>query len=122
MNQYSTYPIIVTLLCGVTFAGCGGSETETDTKAGKMVYVDTKTAEAFVGNVTGTPAVHPQTGDRTLMAALYCPKCATWHAVPPLDEINQIPNATRCPKTRVPLTVDGPWPDAQIELDGDSNP
>jgi len=122
VKQYTTCSLIVTLLFTATLAGCGGSESEPDPKAGKMVYVDTKTGKAFVGDVTGTPAVHPQTGNRTLMAALYCPKCSIWHAVPPLEEINQIPNATRCPKTRVPLTIDGPWPDAQIELGADSGP
>ncbi len=122
MYRYSTYPIIVTLLSTAMLAGCGGSDPELDPKAGKMVYVDTKTRLAYVGDVTATPAIHPQTGNRTLMAGLYCPRCANWHAVPPLDEINQIPNATRCPKTRVQLTVDGPWPDAQIELGVEPNP
>jgi hypothetical protein len=116
MKQHSTCVLIAICSSLALFAGCGGNEPPPDPKAGKMVYVDTKSKQAFVGQIIDTPATNPQTGQPTLMPALYCSKCSQWHAVPPLDEINQVGNATRCTKTRVPLTGDGPWPDAEVKL------
>ena len=78
-----------------------------------MVYVDTasRKKEAMVMEVADHfPAVHPRTGKRTLMPAMYCPKCAKWHPVPPPEQINRTPQATVCPKTGAALTFDGPWP------------
>ena len=77
-----------------------------------MVYVDTVTKSATVMEIAEDfPAVQPRTGKRTLMPGMYCPKCNTWHPVPPPDQINRTPRATVCLKTGAPLTVDGPWPE-----------
>lgn len=97
------------------FVGCGGLESsDMEGREGKMVYVDTVTKEATVMEIAATfPAVQPLTGKRTLMPAMYCEKCAQWHAVPPPDQINRTPGAASCPKTGTPLTLDGPWPDEQ---------
>ncbi len=101
------------VLCAAAVAGCGTSEPATPTgKEGKMVYVDTVTKKAQVMEVAEAfPAVQPLTGKRTLMPGMYCPKCSTWHPVPPPDQINRTPRATVCPKTGAALTVDGPWPE-----------
>ena len=122
MKRYATRPITLAILVTTTFAGCGGVEAPTDSNANKMVYVDTETKQAFAGNLAETPAINPQTGKPTLMPGLYCPKCKAWHAVPPLDQINRIPNARRCAKTRIPLVADGPWPTAEIDVDAVFDP
>ena len=91
--------------------GCGTAETG-DEPVRRMVYVDTETMTPLVQAVSESlPAVNPKTGKRTLMAGLYCAECQTWYPVPPPDQINRRPNAALCPKTRTPLTLDGPWPD-----------
>ncbi|MBI2478897.1 MAG: hypothetical protein HYV60_09765 [Planctomycetia bacterium] len=95
-----------------SLAGCGGSDEIPTVEVRRAVYVDTKTLKAMVCDVTNeTPAVNPATGQRTLMPALYCPKCLRWHPLPPLDQINRTPNATKCSKTGATLTADGPWPE-----------
>lgn len=103
------------LVGAAVLAGCGGpEEVNIDGREGKMVYVDTasKKKEALVMEVAADfPAEHPRTGKRTLMPAMYCPKCAKWHPVPPPDQINRTPRATLCPKTGVAMTVEGPWPE-----------
>lgn len=122
MARQNSLPITLAILLATAFAGCGGGAAPPDPNANKMVYVDTETRQAYVGNRIDTPAINPQTGKSTLMPGLYCPNCKTWHAVPPLDQINRIPNARRCVKTRVPLLADGPWPTAEIELGTVSGP
>ncbi len=80
-------------------------------RQGRMVYVDTASGGALAMDIAGEfPAIHPRTGKRTLMPALYCPKCGKWHPVPPPDQINRTARAAQCPKTGEPLTPDGPWP------------
>ena len=103
------------LVGAVVLVGCGGEEeVVVDEHAGKMVYVDTasRKKEAIVMEVADAfPAEHPRTGKRTLMPAMYCPKCGKWHPVPPPDQINRTPKATVCPKTGAAMTFDGPWPE-----------
>ena len=97
---------------GAGLVGCGGSS-EVDTgEVDQTVYVDTTTMQAMVGPSTDeTPALNPKTGKRTLMPALYCPGCLRWHPVPSVDQINRVPDATKCRKTGATLTTDGPWPE-----------
>ncbi len=81
-----------------------------------MVYVDTVTKKPIVMEIADSfPATNPETDKRTLMPAMYCPKCSKWHPVPPLDQINRTPRATQCPKTGTQLTPDGPWPEEVAE-------
>ena len=107
---------ILPILWTTTFAGCDGAKAPADSNEERMVYVDTETRQAYVGYRTDTPAINPQTGNPTLMPGLYCRRCKAWHAVPPLDQIHQIPNARQCVKTRVPLLAEGPWPTDEIKL------
>ena len=99
-------------LSGVlTLLGCSKAPPIDPGREGRMVYVDAATDEAVVGEIaTEFPAVHPRTGKRTLMPAMYCEKCGKWHPVPPPDQINRVPRAAQCPKTGAPLVPDGPWP------------
>ncbi|MCA9121231.1 MAG: hypothetical protein H6822_21715 [Planctomycetaceae bacterium] len=104
--------ILFLLLPCISIAGCGGSEEATTNVVPRAVYVDTLTMKAMVCDVEGeAPLVNPATGKRTLMPGLYCPKCQRWHPLPPLDQINRTPNATKCSKTGVELVADGPWPE-----------
>jgi hypothetical protein len=91
-------------------AGCSQADSEDSAKDRKMVFVCTKTGAAVVADKQQAPAVNPETGQRTLMPGLYCPKCKKWYPSPPLDVLQRNPNSARCPKTGEPLTADGPWP------------
>jgi len=99
--------VLLFVLC--VLAGC---RTETEvTQPQQMVFVDTKTHVAVVGPVTDQfPALNTETGKRTLMPGLYCPKCEKWYPVPSPDQINHRPDGGLCPKTKTSLIADGPWP------------
>ncbi|HRX78907.1 MAG TPA: hypothetical protein P5307_07580 [Pirellulaceae bacterium] len=104
--------VLVAVVSMGVLLGCGGADEVAPAKVSQAVYVDTKTQKAMVCDVSAeTPVVNPATGQRTLMPALYCPKCLRWHALPPLEQINRIPNATKCSRTGATLTADGPWPE-----------
>lgn len=67
---------LLVVAIGSGLLGCGGSEEVATTESQRAVYVDIKTLQAVVGDVVKEPpAVNPATGQRTLMPALYCPKC-----------------------------------------------
>ena len=99
-------------LLGSSLMGCSSPAAVSTEEVSRAVYIDTKTMKAMVCDaVEDFPAVNPVTGNRTLMPALYCPSCVRWHPLPPLDQINRTPNATKCGKTGATLTADGPWPE-----------
>jgi hypothetical protein len=109
-------PRFVSLLLLLTgmLAGCGGDSAAESSAATQRVYFDTQTKRAVVADVSSeTPAVHPETGRRTLMPALYCAQCTAWRAAPPLQELQRNPQARMCPKCKGPLTADGPLPAAE---------
>jgi hypothetical protein len=111
MNVYVRKYLLVVAI-GSGLLGCGRSKEVATKELQRAVYVDIKTMQAVVGDVVKEPpAVNPATGQRTLMPALYCPKCLRWHPLPPLDQINRTPNATKCSKTGAMLTAYGPWPE-----------
>ena len=101
------------LLLSAMIAGCGGDSAAESSETMQRVYFDIKTKRAVVAAAsTETPAVHPETGRRTLMPALYCGQCAAWRAAPPLQELQRNPDARLCRKCKGPLTADGPLPTA----------
>jgi hypothetical protein len=94
-------------------AGCGAESAAEQAAQAKRVYWDTETKQPVAANMTAeSPAVNPTTGRRTLMPALYCPKCGDWRAAPPLAEIQRNPKSRMCVKCGGPLVADGPIPDA----------
>lgn len=99
----------LTLITGFA-ALAAGCSTETEAvETSKMVFFDTKTKRPVVAEAsTETPAVHPKTGERTLLPAAYCPACKEWHPAPPLEEIQRNPQALVCPKTKQKMTFRGP--------------
>ncbi|MBL8849436.1 MAG: hypothetical protein JNG89_07120 [Planctomycetaceae bacterium] len=101
---------IVCLLL-LMLSGCGGDSVAESPVAVQQVYFDVQSKRAVVAEAsTETPAVHPETGRRTLMPALYCTQCAAWRAAPPLQELQRNPQARLCPKCKGPLAADGPLP------------
>lgn len=99
----------IALLCFIS-TGCSEAGPAID-QVSQSVYVDSVSMQAVVADTTAqTPAINPATGKRTLQPALYCPKCQRWHAVPSIEQINRKPGSTHCPKTGVPMNIDGPWP------------
>lgn len=92
-------------------SGCGGSSPPTDSKMGRMVYVDMATMQPLVHDVAASfPTAHPQTGKLTLRPAVYCSTCKKWYPAPALEQVNRTPGAGLCPKDKTPLTTEGPWP------------
>ncbi len=93
--------------------GCGGAPPPpADPLDGQMVFVDTLTRKTFLRQPTDElPAVHPESGKRTLMPGLYCAKCQAWYPSPPLDVRQREPKSLRCPKTGELMTPHGPPPE-----------
>lgn len=102
------------LLTLVAAIGCGGAASPpADPLDGQIVFVDTVTRKTYIGQPTEMlPAVHPETGRRTLMPGLYCAKCQAWHPAPPLEVRQREPKSLRCPKSGDLMTPDGPPPTA----------
>ncbi|REK25395.1 MAG: hypothetical protein DWQ41_12205 [Planctomycetota bacterium] len=101
------------LLTAVTLAGCAGGRDAAE-QANQIVYIDGETQSTIVADVTDDlPAVHPQTGRRTLMPGLYCNSCDTWHSSPPIEVLQRNPAARQCPACRSPLTNTGPIANSQ---------
>jgi hypothetical protein len=96
---------------GPVLNGCGEDVASTPAAAGR-VCVDPATGAAFVVETTIFPAVHPGTGKATLVPALYCSKCAAWHAAPPVEQLHRQRGVAHCPRTGTVLTADGPRPNA----------
>ena len=93
--------------------GCSTADRQND--GTQMVYVNTQDQEAVVSAVASEfPARHPNTGERTLMPALYCAKCLAWRAVPPAVQINRSPGATECQACQTMMSIDGPWPQKRL--------
>lgn len=93
--------------------GCGRASVPPSVNAldGQMVYVDTVSRRTFLGQPTEElPAVHPESGQRTLMPGLYCAKCRAWYPAPPLEVRQRQPSSLRCPKSGDLMTPDGPPP------------
>src|SRR5687768_11317754 len=91
--------------------GCSDrSETE-PVAAKQVVYVDLETQQPVVAEASNeAPAVHPETGRRTLMPGLYCAQCERWYPSPPVEELQRNPDARKCRTCGSPLSADGPVP------------
>jgi hypothetical protein len=89
--------------------GCGASDD--DGKVARSVYIDSATKRPVVADVAKEyPAVHPVTGDATLMPAMHCPTCDQWRQVPLPEQVNQMSQTLRCFKCKTALSPDGPLP------------
>ena len=89
--------------------GCSGSESSEPER--RAVYFCRETQKPVVAAVQPTPAVHPATGRKTLIRALYCLRCKKWRAIPTDHAVNGNPLATKCPKHKCAMTADGPFPE-----------
>ena len=98
--------MIVLTVIGI---GCSGSETTEQER--RVVYICRETKKLVVAALQPTPAVNPATGRKTLIRALYCPRCKKWRAIPTDSAVNGNPLATKCPKHKCAMTADGPFPE-----------
>ncbi len=103
--------LLLVVVSAPFFAGCSGEPEAADDRSGLMVYVDLETKAAIVAAEGEAPVAHPVTGRRTLMPALYCPKCQRWRPAPALDNLQRTGTALVCPADQTPLTLEGPWPE-----------
>ncbi len=77
----------------------------------RAVFIDAVTKQVVVtAAATQYPAIHPETGQATLMPAMHCPRCMAWRRVPPPDQLNQRGQALTCAKCKQPLQIEGPLP------------
>ncbi|MFV0445429.1 MAG: hypothetical protein ACK5Q5_17765, partial [Planctomycetaceae bacterium] len=90
--------------------GCNSGDV-VDPGAKETVCIDTKSKEVVVvTGLTSVPETNSQTGTKTLVPAMYCDKCKTWHATPPVEQLQRQHGVAHCPKSGVALTIDGPLP------------
>jgi len=105
--------IICALSVLIFASSCDSPAPIEDPHAGQMVYIDTATDTPLAANISReTPAIHPDTGKRTLVPALYCATCQKWYPAPPLEILQRNPAAAQCPKSHGKLSTEGPWPEA----------
>ncbi len=94
----------------LSLVGCGGSEVAVPPQA---VYFDTASKQVMVLPASGEyPALHPATGQPTLVPAMHCPQCVAWRQAPPPEQLNRAAASARCPRCKTPLQLDGPLPAA----------
>jgi hypothetical protein len=92
-------------------AGCQ-PEAAPESESDLVVYFDTATKRPVAREESvDIPAMHPRTGKRTLMPAVYCPKCRRWRQAPPIEQMQRDPKSMVCPKDGTALTADGPIPE-----------
>ena len=93
-----------------------GCDSDTaDSVPSRAVYFDMSTKRVLVADVTSEyPAVHPETGQATLMPAMYCEVCQEWRQVPPPDQWNRGSVPILCPKDKAPLVPTGPLPEEAV--------
>jgi len=104
--------VFIALLASVMI-GCGPSED--DGKIARAVYIDMATKRPVVADVAKEyPAVHPVTGEATLMPAMHCSKCAQWRQVPPPEQVNQMGQPLQCFRCKTALSPDGPIPEEEL--------
>lgn len=78
---------------------------------GPVVYVDRTTGEVVVAEPTSQyPAIHPETGEATLMPAMHCQACGAWRRVPTPEQFGLTGGELVCPKCQQKLAIDGPLP------------
>lgn len=112
-NSMRHFCLLTAVLFVQTCTGCGSGAPSAGHDA-DMVYVDTKTFVAVVAPKSGSvPIINPATGQRTLMPGLYCPDCEKWYPVPSPKQINRQKGVALCPKTKMPMIADGPWPETR---------
>ncbi len=98
----------LTLSWMMGLVGCGDSQ---DAVPPQAVYFDTASKQAVVFPASGEyPAIHPETGQPTLMPAMHCPQCAAWRQVPPPEQLNRSATPALCPRCRSRLQIEGPLP------------
>jgi hypothetical protein len=99
---------LLTLMLAFAVLGC---RNDVPSPAPQTVLFDRASRQAIVVEaVAEFPALHPQTGQPTLVPAMYCSQCAAWRPVPPPEEVNRMKTALKCSKCRGPLVTTGPFP------------
>jgi hypothetical protein len=76
----------------------------------QVTYVCSETGVVIVGPAQQEPAVHPETGRRTLLRGVYCPQCGKWYRAPSSEKVGGNPRELRCSVHNIPMTYEGPAP------------
>ncbi len=110
MRPESVICRLLAVAIAVGLAGCADESAVVEPPT-EMVFVDVESGSPVTAPPsTDLPALHPETGRRTLMPGLYCPQCRQWHPAPPLEELQRNPEARQCPKCGAAMSADGPAP------------
>lgn len=95
--------------CCVMFLCSSCAEEEaTGAPVRSVPYLCRESGELLLAPEGPTPAVHPQTGQATLLRALYCERCGKWLPVPPADVYRGNPLSYQCPDHEAALSSTGP--------------
>ena len=97
----------------LSLSGCSSNTAANEQQT--VVYVCEETKTLIEAPQQPTPAEHPETGQPTLLRALYCQKCKKWHAVPPTDVYPRDPLSYACPRHKTSMSAEGPM-DALIQI------
>jgi len=114
MKSYRIFVVLVTAMIGtglLYLSTSGGSPVVPDDQLQEIVYVDSKSGEAFLLRARSSPELHPETGEPTLIPGMYCEKCKAWKPVGSMEMIQTNRFARRCPIHKVPLLREGPLPE-----------
>ncbi len=81
-----------------------------------VVFVCRESGEVFTGTPRPTPAVHPQTGQATLMPGLYDPVKQVWVTGPPLEVQQRAASKPNAAPGKSRLLREGPLPENATPL------
>ena len=106
-------PVAATGMAAVVVATglFGGDRSAAAINAGRtMTFVDRGTGAVFAGIPRTTPAIHPATGEASLMCGWYCGQCDEWTAGPSPDMVQRSRRPPQCGRCRQTLAMEGPLP------------
>lgn len=77
-----------------------------DSQLQEITYIDMKSGELFSLRARKSPETNPETGEQTLVPAMYCKECIAWKPVGSLELLQSRGAARNCPIHKTPLLVD----------------
>jgi|GEM_PF-1843938 len=103
------------LMVLIIAVGCGSTVSQ-DTVERSYLHPKSKTHYLFVGK-SEEILNHSKIREEKLSMGAYCSTCQKWHALPPMEVVQRQPKARLCPKTKTPLSFEGPVPESVIRIE-----
>ena len=113
IQKVSLVSAIVAVGLGLLYVFFAGGTTKvSDQQLQEVVYVDLKTGEAYLIYARSSPAVHPVSGEPTLVPGMYCDKCKAWKPVGSMEQLQTSRTVHKCPVHKIRLLREGPIPES----------